>query len=225
MLVLDSGIRDWVLLPIFVVMLLVGIARSNMMQLIRSDTTVDFDRLKHECVAAPRWPPDACDRRRRSEWGSQLLGRSARVRGSGGVLSADAYATRRVRHREVATASQLAGSPCLLLAPQHFMVNALNPKVHVGPRATAGIAVGACPGSDTWSSQDVKSGGANMMAQTNVMQNMMKGNVTMMIPNVLIMGWVTYFFSGFVLGAKTAAPHQARPPSHRRPPQSSSPSR
>lgn len=28
---------------------------------------------------------------------------------------------------------------------------------------------------------------------------MMKGNMTMMIPNIVMMGWISYFFSGFVL--------------------------
>ena len=28
---------------------------------------------------------------------------------------------------------------------------------------------------------------------------MMKGNMTMMVPNIVMMGWISYFFSGFVL--------------------------
>ncbi len=32
------------------------------------------------------------------------------------------------------------------------------------------------------------------------MVGMMKQNVSMILPNILMMGWVSYFFSGFVLG-------------------------
>jgi hypothetical protein len=31
------------------------------------------------------------------------------------------------------------------------------------------------------------------------MINMMKQNMAMIVPNMLMMGWVSYFFSGFVL--------------------------
>ncbi len=39
---------------------------------------------------------------------------------------------------------------------------------------------------------------------------MMKKNVTMLVPQLLIVGWVQYFFSGFVLGTSRPPP----PPLH-----------
>jgi hypothetical protein len=35
---------------------------------------------------------------------------------------------------------------------------------------------------------------------------MMKKNVTMLVPQLLIVGWVQYFFSGFVLGTLALPP-------------------
>lgn len=35
----------------------------------------------------------------------------------------------------------------------------------------------------------------------------MKKNVTMLVPQLLIVGWVQYFFSGFVLGTSRPPPH------------------
>ena len=46
----------------------------------------------------------------------------------------------------------------------------------------------------------------NPMASQGQMMEQMKGNMTMMVPNMVMMGWISYFFSGFVLG-KTAPAH------------------
>eukprot|EP00316_Scyphosphaera_apsteinii_P013770 CAMPEP_0119300158 /NCGR_PEP_ID=MMETSP1333-20130426/2156_1 /TAXON_ID=418940 /ORGANISM="Scyphosphaera apsteinii, Strain RCC1455" /LENGTH=222 /DNA_ID=CAMNT_0007301835 /DNA_START=181 /DNA_END=849 /DNA_ORIENTATION=- len=40
----------------------------------------------------------------------------------------------------------------------------------------------------------------SMMQDPNVMMNMMQGNFAMMVPQMVMMGIVNYFFSGFVLG-------------------------
>merc|ERR1711934_534401 len=38
------------------------------------------------------------------------------------------------------------------------------------------------------------------MQDPNMMQNMMKQNMVMIVPQIAMMGWVSYFFSGFVVG-------------------------
>lgn len=50
-------------------------------------------------------------------------------------------------------------------------------------------------------SQDLAAQAPNMMNQSNVMMESMKGQFGMIIPNMLMIGWLTYFFSGFVIGA------------------------
>merc|ERR1711981_958284 len=38
------------------------------------------------------------------------------------------------------------------------------------------------------------------MQDPNMMQNMMKQNMVMIVPQIAMMGWVSYFFAGFVVG-------------------------
>ena len=45
----------------------------------------------------------------------------------------------------------------------------------------------------------VKGGPANPMENPSGMMDMMKTNMTMMVPNMVMMGWISYFFSGFVI--------------------------
>lgn len=65
-------------------------------------------------------------------------------------------------------------------------------------------------------SQDLAAQAPNMMNQSNVMMESMKGQFGMIIPNMLMIGWLTYFFSGFVIGAPASRravsrhPHQDR---------------
>lgn len=56
--------------------------------------------------------------------------------------------------------------------------------------------------------EKVKSEAMNQMMNPNSMLEMMKGNMTFMVSNFVMMGLMSYFFGGFVLGASavTAAP-------------------
>lgn len=51
-LVLDASIRNWVLIPVFLIMIFMGVARQNVSQLLRSASKTDFTVLQHKCVHA-----------------------------------------------------------------------------------------------------------------------------------------------------------------------------
>jgi len=46
---------------------------------------------------------------------------------------------------------------------------------------------------------EVEGGAPNPMQNPDGMMDMLKGNLSMMVPNIVMMGWISYFFSGFVL--------------------------
>jgi hypothetical protein len=48
--------------------------------------------------------------------------------------------------------------------------------------------------------QKVKSAANNPMQNPNGMADMMKGQMTMMVTNIVMSSWINNFFSGFVLG-------------------------
>lgn len=131
-LTLDPSIRDWVLLPIVLVMVMVGIGRSLAQQLMRSETPADVDIMKHQ----------------------NLLTRARRVRENGRFL-----------------------------APASFQLR----KDYFNQKKTGLLR------------RKVKAGAPNPMANPDGMMNMMKNNMTMMVPNILMMVWINFFFSGFIL--------------------------
>lgn len=49
--------------------------------------------------------------------------------------------------------------------------------------------------------EKVKNDAMNQMMNPNSMLEMMKGNMTFMVSNFVMMGLMSYFFGGFVLGA------------------------
>ncbi|CAD6885610.1 unnamed protein product [Tilletia controversa] len=142
-LVLDSAIRDWVLLPITLVMILVGILRHNVTLLIDS-------------------PPKKISKQALRE--QRVLARAQALRINFFQLPPSAFAARKA-----------------------FLTDALGSGAYL-QKANEGEENGsAAPASPFDPSQ-----------MDGMMQQMMKSMV-MMVPQTVIMGWINFFFSGFVL--------------------------
>merc|ERR1711907_445782 len=133
MLQLDPAIRDWVLIPVMVVMILVGVLRDKVTRLMRSITPGKLDALREQ----------------------QILKRAQILRTNYKYIPAASFARRR-----------------------HDVIK-------------------------NYLSQAKKKNPMDAMAQMqdpNMMQNMMKQNMVMIVPQMAMMGWVSYFFAGFVVG-------------------------
>eukprot|EP00126_Sphaerothecum_destruens_P002840 Sdes_comp16248_c0_seq1m5548 len=132
-LILDTDIRDWVLVPIVVVMFLVGILRNNMRILLRSDKNPN----------------------KQQTLDGQILLRASKLRFHGGYLPAKAFYTRKsfFNHKET------------------------------------GILVTSAQG---------RVAPPNPMSDPSMMTEMMMGNMSFVLPQIVIMGWINYFFSGFL---------------------------
>lgn len=133
-LVLDPAIRDWVLIPIVVIMFLVGILRNNVMKMMRKETPPNREQVKRN---------------------NQLM-RARRLRANAQYIPVSAFTARK-----------------------HFFV-----------QKETGVLMQKMEAPNPMS----------MMQDPNVMMNMMQGNFAMMVPQMVMMGIVNYFFSGFVLG-------------------------
>lgn len=133
-LLLDPAIRDWVLIPICIIMFLMGLLRNNVTKMLRSETPAKRDQVKLN---------------------NQLM-RSRRLRANGHFIPHSAFGTRKNAFLEKDKG---------MLMQKHEAPNPMT-----------------------------------MMQDPSVMMNMMQGNFTMMVPQMVMMGIVNYFFSGFVLG-------------------------
>jgi len=137
-IVLDPAIRDWVLLPIFLVMFGQGLLRQYVSVLLKDEK---------KPVAA-----DALQK-------ASLLRRCQRFRAHASFLPPSAY---RLRKKFYLTSAFVEPAPQLDADGKEIAPEA-SPQ---DPLAAVG---------------------------------MMKQNMLTMVPNMLMMGWVSYFFSGFVL--------------------------
>ncbi|KAI8913131.1 hypothetical protein PhCBS80983_g05094 [Powellomyces hirtus] len=136
---LDPAIRDWVLIPIMLVMVLVGVLRHYATQLLTSVPKGNFKGVRE----------------------SAALMRARTLRSpAGSVLTYEAFQAR-VRY---------------LAAAFEKGTYLKNPNASATP---------ANPMSDP--------------AGMEAMMEMLKKNMAMIVPQTLIMSWITFFFSGFVL--------------------------
>lgn len=139
-LFLDSAIRDWVLIPILVVMILVGVLRHNIISLLNS---------------APKAIPAPELREQR------ILTRAGALRQNYFYLPPTSFSSRKT-----------------------FLTNALSSGSYLHPKV------------------DKESDGPKNPFEGGGIDGMMEGmkkQMVMMIPQTIIMGWINFFFSGFVL--------------------------
>ncbi|KAI8640973.1 integral membrane protein DUF106-domain-containing protein [Parasitella parasitica] len=141
-MILDPAIRDWVLIPILFVMVLVGILRHHITILI---------------TGAPKTPQLKAIRE------SKALLRGLRLRTVGNSIPQHAFAVRKA-----------------------YLADAFEKGKYLkNPDANK---EGAAP--------------ANPMADPDMMEGMMEGmkkQITNMVPQMVIMGWINFFFQGFVV--------------------------
>ncbi|CAO1623706.1 unnamed protein product [Sympodiomycopsis kandeliae] len=150
-ILLDSAIRDWVLLPITVVILLVGLMRHNIIMLISS---------------TPKRPMESDLKQQR------IMARSGALR---------------TNHAQIPPAS--------FVAKRQKLLEDLGSGRYLKEQPQA---------EDPNKEPELK----NPLSDPNAMEGMMeqmKRSMVMMIPQTLIMGWISFFFSGFVV-AKIPVP-------------------
>jgi ER membrane protein complex subunit 3 len=132
-LLLDPAIRDWVVIPMVILLVLVSMGRNYVSQLIKTVPTItenDLDELRFK----------------------QVLSQSMRLRMNGRFLHDPAFNMRK-----------------------SYMI-----------KKKTGLLREKVPGP------------SNPMSNPMAMMDMMKGNIVFMLPNMAMMAFVGYFFSGFV---------------------------
>lgn len=134
LLVLDPAIRDWVVLPMVLVVVLVGMGRHYVQTLIKTTPVLtEHDLLEIRC--------------------KQTLQQAGRLRAHGQYVHSNSFQKRKA----------------------YFI------------RKKTGALREKCPPP------------SNPMSNPMAMVDMMKGNVIFMLPNFAMMGFVSSFFSGFVV--------------------------
>ncbi|CAL5063607.1 unnamed protein product [Urochloa decumbens] len=136
-LVLDTAIRDWVLIPLSVVMVLIGVLRYFVSKLMRSP------------ASSPSPDPKLVRE-------GQVVIRARNLRSNSQFIPAKAFKARKV-----------------------YYTNEENGLLHV-PK------------------EDAQKAQAAMFSDPNMAMDMMKKNLSMIVPQTLTFAWVNFFFSGFV---------------------------
>ncbi|KAA3478747.1 ER membrane protein complex subunit 3-like [Gossypium australe] len=148
-LVLDTAIRDWVLIPLSVVMVLIGILRYFVSKLMRSFQVPDPKIVKEGHV-------DKLISHRFTRSRVLLPGKARNLRGAANFIPPKSFRSRRVYFSNEENG--------LLFVPKGQAQNAQ----------------------------------AQMFSDPNMAMDMMKKNLSMIIPQTLTFAWVNFFFSGFV---------------------------
>ncbi|KAK5791963.1 hypothetical protein PVK06_033076 [Gossypium arboreum] len=144
-LVLDTAIRDWVLIPLSVVMVLIGILRYFVSKLMRSFQVPDPKIVKEGHIHLFS-----------SFTFRQVIVRARNLRGAANFIPPKSFRSRRVYFSNEENG--------LLFVPKGQAQNAQ----------------------------------AQMFSDPNMAMDMMKKNLSMIIPQTLTFAWVNFFFSGFV---------------------------
>ncbi|KAH8069498.1 hypothetical protein JL721_5801 [Aureococcus anophagefferens] len=132
-LLLDPSIRDWVVLPMVAIMVLMGLCRHYAQMCLKSSNPMDAEEIKHK----------------------QTLGRVSRLRNRGArLLPAASFNARKAYFAD----------------------------------KTKGLLT-----------KKVKKSGVNPMSNPMGMVDHMKGNMLYMLPNMVMMGIINFFFQGFVI--------------------------
>uniref|UniRef100_M8B7G5 ER membrane protein complex subunit 3 n=1 Tax=Aegilops tauschii TaxID=37682 RepID=M8B7G5_AEGTA len=137
-LVLDTAIRDWVLIPLSVVMVLIGVLRYFVSKLMRSPPS-----------ASPSPDPKTVKE-------GQVVIRARNLRNGAQFIPAKAFKARKLYYTN--------GEAGLLHVPK----------------------------------EDAQKAQAAMFSDPNMAMDMMKKNLSMIVPQTLTFAWVNFFFSGFV---------------------------
>lgn len=133
-LVLDTAIRNWVLVPLSLVMVLIGVLRYFISKLIRSSPTPDSKAIKE----------------------GQAVIRARNLRSGAHLIPSKSFRSRRTYFT-----NEESG---LLFVPK----------------------------------EEAQKAQAQMFQDPNMAMDMMKKNLSMIIPQTLTFAWVNFFFSGFV---------------------------
>ncbi|WFD21060.1 hypothetical protein MCAP1_003316 [Malassezia caprae] len=148
-LLLDSALRDWVLLPITLVMVLVGVFRNNIMKLLEGKpkmTTLTAARQQH------------------------ILSRSATLR-----------------------MNYPAIPPAAVEGRKSFLSRVLGDGTYLAPETKQAAEKEANRQPDEMPESPFNE------ASMEGMMDMAKRSLVMMIPQTIIMGWINFFFTGFVI--------------------------
>ncbi|KAK9467233.1 integral membrane protein DUF106-domain-containing protein [Lipomyces arxii] len=144
-LVIDPGLRDWVLFPILFVMILVGVLRHYINLLMQS---------------APKQQDALAIKEQQS------LARAANLRNNGKFIPQASFQSRKAY-------LQKAFADGIFLKDQEAFKTRNEPKQPTNPLSDP--------------------------SQMDGMMNMLKQNMAMFVPQTLLMSWINFFFSGFIL--------------------------